>query len=249
LQRILISLFVALLLTSGCGSGSGGEPTPEPLSLLTEAANNIRARSTFRLYVEQSGAAYEIPVIIAQGQPAVNVQFRFARAQYVAPDTMQATARVIVPVFGAQDFEIFSKGAAQWYRVPGTAWGRGDFAPGFNPTTLIAEDSGFQAALTALVGLEYVGEETLEDGTPTYHLRGVASGPAVTALVVGLIQSTGDVPVDVYIHRETRLPVRLILTQPETVTEAAPEPTTWTIDVYDVDAEPELTPPDEAGQP
>lgn len=253
MRRILISLCLALLFTAGCGgSSSSSQPTPEPLSLLTEAANNIRVRNTFRLYVEQTGATYEIPIILIQGQPPVNVEFRFANAQYVAPDTLQATARVVVPLVGqqiAQDFDIYSEGATQWYRALGTAWLKGDFAPGFNPATLIAEDSGFQAALTALTNLEYIGEETLDDGSPVYHLRGIADGSAVTALVVGLIQTTGDLPVDVFIHRETRLPSRLILTQPETGTEESPEPTTWTIDVYDIDAEPELTPPDEVTQP
>jgi hypothetical protein len=249
LRRILISLM--LLFCVGCSGGSGGQPTPEPLSLLTEAANNIRARNTFRLYVEQTGAKYEIPIIIALGQDPVNVEFRFARAQYVSPDMLQATARVVVPLMGqslAQEFDIFSKGADQWYRAIGTAWIKGDFAPGFNPTTLIAEDSGFQAALTALTDLEYIGEETLEDGTPVYHLRGVASGPSVSALVVGLIQTESDLPVDVYINRDTRLPARIILRQPETVSEEEPEPTTWTIDVYDVDEPSELTPPEEVAQ-
>jgi hypothetical protein len=240
------------VLIAGCGGGEGsGDPTPEPLALLTEAANNIRARDTFRLYVEQSGATYEIPVVLAQGQAAINVEFRFARAQYVAPDVLQATARVVIPAVGqqiAQDIDIFSQNMNQWYRLLGSAWIKGDFAPGFNPATLIAEDSGFQAALTALTELQYVGEETLEDGTPAYHLRGVADGPAVSALVVGLIQAAATLPVDVYIHRETRLPVRLVLTQPETVTEEFPTPTTWTIDVYDVDAPAELTPPDEVSQ-
>ena len=236
-----ILLILALLMVS-C-EGDTSEADIEPLELLTEAAENIRAADTFRLYVEQTGASYFIPIYL--GADIVNVEFRFARAQYVAPDVISATAR-IVTIGLALDAEIFSRDDDQWYRIPAGAgpWINADFAPGFNPASLIAEDSGFQAALTALLELEYIGEETLEDGTPVYHLKGIANGPDVTALVVGLIDAQADVPVDVYINRENRYPVRLVLTQPETITADEPEPTTWTIDVFDVDAASEIEAPD-----
>ena len=118
------------------------------------------------------------------------------------------------------------------------------FAPGFNPRTLIAEDTGFHAALTALIDLQYIGKEELEDGTPVYHLKATANGPDVSSLMVGLVQAAGNVLVDVYINRDTLYPVRFIIIEPETVTEEEPEPTTWTIDVYDINAAPELDDPE-----
>jgi hypothetical protein len=246
----LALIVICMSVLAGCQPAESNEPTPEPLALLTEASNNIRQSETFRMYVEQGGATYVIPVYLGPTDTlAVNAQFRWARAQYVAPGTLQATARIVVesPVGDvAQDVEIFSREEEQWFRLQGAPWVNGDFAPGFNPVTLIADDSGFQAALTALQELEFVGEETLDDGSPVYHLKGIANGPAVRALVVDLIDVAETVPLDVYIHRERRIPVRIILTQPETATEESPEPTTWTINVYDVNAEPELTPPDEA---
>lgn len=245
-RRLIGLLLVMIMGITACGGDTGGEVTPEPLALLTEAAENIRERDTFRLHVEQGGARYNFPIM--QGNDAINVQFRFARAQYVKPNILQATARVIaagLPI----DIDIFSLGALQWYRLPGVSWVRGEFAPGFDPMTLIAADSGFQAALTALIDLEFIGTTSLEDGTPAYHLKGIANGPSITALVVGLIEAADTVPVDVYIHRETHYPVRLVLTQPETVTEAEPDPTTWTIDVYDLDADAELAPPDDVELP
>lgn len=236
-MRRLIYLFVVLLLV-GCNTAPDEAPA-DPLALLTEAATKIRTSETFRLYVEQTGATSLIPLVVG------DVEFSFARAQYVAPDQLQATAKLLLVGTAAIEVEIFSRGIEQWYKMPPAGWVKGDFAPGFNPATLIAEDSGFQAALTALESLEYIGSATLEDGTPVFHLRGIANGPDITALVVGLIQSEGTMPVDVYIHRETHYPVRLVLKQPETVTEEEPEPTTWTIDVYDIDAPAELNPPEE----
>ncbi len=235
MRRLFSSVALLALLLAGCNTAQP-EETPEPLTLLSDAADHIRAADTFRLYVEQAGPPYLI--VLAFG----NVTFRFANAQYVAPDMLQATAKLLLgeaPI----EVDIFARGPAQWFRLPGAAWVSGEFAPGFNPATLIADGSGFQAALTALQALEYVGALALEDGTPVYHLRGTAAGQDVTALVVGLIQATGTLPIDVYIHRETGYPVRLMLTQPAAAPET--EDTVWTIDVYDIDAPSELTPPEE----
>lgn len=249
--RVLLALMFIIVVSgviAGCSTDSTTEATPEPMTLLVEAADKIRTSDTFRLYVEQTGNTYRFEVYLDEARTnLVRAEFEFARAQYVARDMLQATTRILIETpLGqlAQDVDIFSKGSLQWYRLAGLPWIAGDFAPGFNPVTLIADDSGFQAALTALEALEFVGTPTLEDGTPTYHLRGTANGPAIRGLVVGLINFAETVPVDVFIHRETRYPVRLILTQPETATDENPDPTTWTIDVFDVDEAADLTPPE-----
>jgi hypothetical protein len=39
------------------------------------------------------------------------------------------------------------------------------------------------------------------------------------------------------------LPVRFVIVQPDTASEGEPTPTTWTVDVYDVNSEPELDAP------
>ena len=53
------------------------------------------------------------------------------------------------------------------------------FAPGFNPESLIAEDTGIEAALKSLIDLSYVGETQLENGADVYHLAATANGPDV----------------------------------------------------------------------
>jgi hypothetical protein len=240
--RWLVVIVLALVLVACGGNGGVDEPPPDPVDLLTEAADKIRSAETFRLDVIQSGAPYLFSILIP-GDEVAQVAFRRALAQYVAPDQLQASVRVLLSSLPL-DIDIYSRSDRQWFRMLGSGWVHGEYAPGFNPETLIAEDSGFQAALEALTELEYIGPETLEDGTPVYHLRGKAVGEAVTDLVVGLIEAEGIVPVDVYIHRETRYPVRLVITQPETA-DNEEQPTTWTIDVYDIDAEPEITPPED----
>lgn len=238
IRKWMLALLLISVIAAGCSTGNETEePPPDPLALLVEAADNIRSARTFRLEANHSGADYFASVYLGD-QPA-NVAFRRAIGQYVAEDSLQATVSVLasgLPI----TIDVFALGAQQWVKLPGTSWLTADFAPGFNPESLISLDSGFQAALAALTELEYIGTASLEDGTGVYHLAGRANGPDVTDLLVGMIEATGEVPVDVYIDQETRFPVRLQIEQPETDPE---DPTTWTIDVYDINAEPQLTPP------
>lgn len=243
--RLLSILLAALLI--GC-TGSPAEPTAEPidsLALVKEAAANIRSADTFRISVEQAGPDYQIYT------EYTTVLFRRATAQYVAPGTMQAAIRVIaagLPI----DIEVFSRGAAQWYRAiwTGNQWVEQPFAPDFNPEMLIAEETGIEAALQSLIELDFVGETNLENGAPVYHLSASANGPDVSALLGGLIEPVGVVGVDVYIHRETRYPARFVITEQDSPYAVTPEPgmenepIIWTIDVYDVDAPAELATPE-----
>jgi len=244
---ILIVLGVLSALLAACqGSGDGeDEEAIDPLALLQETADAVRAAQTFRIDVVHSGAKYYADILITETIEAT-VAFNRATGDYVAPDLLQATVQVALPDSRiTQDIGILSNGPRQYVRFPPAPWFEADFAPGFNPEALIAEESGFQAALASLTDLQYVGQESLDTGEPVYHLSGIADGVAVTDLLVGVIEIEGTVPIDVYIHRETRYPARLVVRQPGTETEEEPEPTMWTIEVYDYNAAIEITPPEE----
>lgn len=238
-------LLIMMAVLAACGGGSSPTPaadaTPDAIGLLTTAANNIRASQTFRLDVQHSGADYNITILLNDVETVV--AFRRAQAQYVAPDQLQATVRVLAQGILPVDVDVYSHGFDQWVRFVGTSWIPEQFASGFNPQTLIDEDDGFQAALLSLTELQYNGITTLEDRTSAYHLSGRADGPSVTALLVGMIRAEDTVDVDVYINRETGYPARLVIRQPETTSPTERIPTTWTVDVYDIDAPSQLTPP------
>jgi len=234
-------MLIMVILLAACAGAPTEEPV-DPLELVTDAAENIRETESFRLSVERSGASYFVETDLG------SVDFRRAMAQYVAPDVLQATVRLIAAGLPA-DVEIFSRGEEQWYRhtvLTANVWFHAPFAEGFNPETLIAEDTGFQTALNSLINLSYEGQTTLEDGTPVYHLTGRAQGEEISALLANMVETTGEVLVDVFIHRSLIIPVRFVIVQPDTATEAEPEPTTWTVDVYDINAEPALDPPPDA---
>ncbi len=238
--RYLLAGLLTLSLAA-CASSATEAPPVDPIELVTQAFENIRATDTFRMTVERTGASYYIETDLGK------VDFRRAEAQFVAPDTLQATVRLIAAGMPS-DVDIFSRGNDQWYRhrvLTANRWYNAPFAEGFNPATLIAEDAGFQMALNSLIDLSYKGRESLEDGTPVYHLTGIADGADISALLANLIETTGQVLVDVFIDQNTVLPVRFVIVQPDTVTDTEPTPTTWTVDVYDINAAADLDVPDE----
>jgi len=217
---------MALALT-GCQSGAPEvEEAPDPLTLLTTAAEQIRAVDTFRLAVDVTGLSHLFYAELGD-DGLVSAEFLQARAQYVSPDIFIGKVRIkyVVPL----DVEVYANGTSQSYRLGTLNWIKGQFAPEFTPSMLLAEDTGFQAALTTMKDLTYVGRETLEDGQPVYHLTGEANGEHISSLVVGLINTQDDLPLDVYIHTETNYPVRLVMHLPHDDGES-----TFLIDVYDV---------------
>ena len=250
--RWISLLLITLVLLAGCTSNGGDDDgnddsdtqtSIDPLEILTEASDNIRAADTFRLDVLHSGADYFANIRLDPSTDiSLQVAFRRAVAQYVAPNELQARVRV----FGgtAIEVDVYAMGAEQWIRFSGLDWIQEEFAEGFNPEVLIAEDTGFEAALSALNELHYVGEATLDTGDDVYHITGTAEGINVSALLVGLIDIEGLVTVDVFISRdEPRYPLRLVIVQNDTVTEQSPDPTTWTIELYDINAESEIDRP------
>ncbi len=235
-----LALLTLVLLLGACGTSN--EPLPDPLPILNAAAEHINDAESFRLEISQEGAPYNIDSDVIDGE----LLFDRARMDYVAPDVLQGQIRaqlVRLPF----EFGIMARGASQWVRLPGAGWTDTlYFAPGFNPQTLIAEDSGFQAALNALIDIEMVGRENLEDGTAVYHMRGMADGPKVSELLVYIITTEDPVIIDAYITVDDNRPARLEVTIPGTETENEPEPTKFVVDLYDfngVDPDVDITGP------
>lgn len=241
MTRILGCIALTLLLLTGCQNQTN--PPPDPLELVMESGRLIRQTTSFQMIVEQTGAPYFILTDLGE------LVFRRANAQYVAPDIMQASVRLLAIGGIPADVDVFSKGDQQFYRnqiLTANQWINAQFAPGFNPQRLIAEETGFQAALRAMIGLTYLDLTTLESGVRAYHLQATARGADVGALLAGLVYDLGEiVNVDVFIDAANNYPARFVIVQPGTETADEPEPTTWTVDVFNIDGTPELDPPPE----
>jgi hypothetical protein len=247
MNRLGLWVMILILLLAGCGSDGSGvmveTPPAEPAALLQDAASRIRAARTFRLEVLHSGAPHFLNV--HAGGPSVQVEFRRAQMQYVADDEMDGQMSVMSPI-GRIDLEAYTRGDEQWYRLRGSIdWIQEIFADGFNARALVAEDAGFQVGMTALRELEYLGRVKLDDGTHAHQIAGITDGANATALLVGLVAIEAESRITFYIDVQTGYPARFVIRQMEPTTDDEPEPTTWTVDVYDINDEPDLIKPDD----
>ncbi len=247
-MRLLSRLFLLLLALAACSDlvpqatpvvvltvGAPEATRPDAAALLTRAFSNIRASATLRMEVQHSGAPWLIATDFG------NLEFRRAQVSFVAPDTLQAIAQVGFLRLPA-DVDLFARGEQQWYRnslLTAGRWQGGIILQNFNPQQLIAEGSGFDQASGALLGLEWQGLVALEDGRAAHYLLGPARGEDVSALLVNLVQLTGTVQTEVYIDRDSELPRRFVLRQPDIAT--------WEVTVTDVNAVVRLDVPPQAG--
>lgn len=231
-----IVILILLMVVVGCTTNTTPEPPANPDQLLQEAANNILGINSLKMLVERTGADYILKTDIG------DAIFQRIEVQYVAPGTVQARAKVTLAGLPAE-IEIFAKDEEQWWRPVGLAWQKMIFLPGFNPRALLQEeDRGLRAAIRAMKDATLNGETQLEDGTPVYELAASADGDEVSWLMLYVIQITGQVKVNMFIDKTNRMPQKFVIVQPETATQTE-GPTTWTIEIYDFNAEPSLTPP------
>ncbi|MCS6836112.1 MAG: LppX_LprAFG lipoprotein [Anaerolineae bacterium] len=253
MSRVL-RLCVLALLTWGLAACGGSEssvaiPTPEdPLVLLRQVIANLRQTPSFRLLIEQRGVPYPFTVTLDQGATYVNATMQRAEAQFLTPETLYANVRLALGGLPPIGVEIFARATDQWFRLAGSGWINYPVAQGFDPGSLIREDSGFSTALDQLRELAFVELTTLEDGTPVFHIRGLATGAVINDLLFELINLQNDnVIVDVYIEPQRRLPLLLSVVVPDTATNTQGN-TEWRIELFDYGREASFSGPLEATQ-
>lgn len=246
--HVLWKIGVILLVLAGCSAGanpptSTTEPV-DPQALLLDVVKNIRNVETFRMILTPDGAEWPFVVKLDDsGTSSVEAVLLRGEAQYLSPDIFSGSVRL--RVLGLPlTMILFSDGSDQWFRLPTSRWFHATFAEDFNAGALVQEDSGFQKALLELKELIFVENTTLDDGTPVQHLRGTASSESVRELLFGLLEATGDVIIDVFVDPALELPVLLVITQPGTETEEEPEPTQWRLEIFDINADPEIEYPE-----
>ncbi len=229
-----------MFIIVGCTSTPTPEPPPDIQALLSNAADILLEADTFQLEIVQTGTPYIFDINIGQGE--IDVFLRRVIGQFVAPDEVYATASLLAGALPI-DLTLYSKADDQWFNPTESpiTWINAPFASGFDPRRVVGEDSGFRKALHSLTDLQYVGVEDLF-GVQVYHIRGVADAADVSALLVGMIEFTTPLPLDVYLRVDNGYPVRMMITQPDTATDQTPN-TQWTIEVFDIGGAKNFTPP------
>lgn len=235
---LIAAAVMLVILASACNPAPKATetPPPDPQSLLNKAAAEIENATSIHIKLQLTGAPSFVDPPTTPGGPGNFISFVSADGIYLAPDRVQA--KVVARLYGIPgEVEVIAIGDDQWMRnavLTGNLWVKRQFAPGFNAKTLISSDQGIQAAILSFKDVKMLGVENV-DGVPMYHLKGHAAGSAVEALTVDLIRGT-DVLIDVYIVVDTGRVDRIIMVQPETVTDKEPKPTTWTLEIYDYNA-------------
>jgi hypothetical protein len=223
MRRYFFWILVIPLFLIGCR-----EATPTPLP-----AEEILSRSIARLY-EASGLHF---VVQRDGAPAFldvaeTLSLRRMEGDYVAPDRVRATVRIIATGF-VTEIEVIGIGDIQWETNPLS--GKWEQLPpqwGFNPTSLFDSTTGLQPILeNDLEDLKYVGNQELEEwpGESLYSLTGLLRGSRIFRTTFGLI-GPGRLDMQLWIDPDTFEVYRMVLVEEGKGEE---ETTTWTIDFWD----------------
>lgn len=224
--RAVLALICLVLVACNAPAATPTSP-PDPRALLNAAAADIQAVTSLRFKLQLTGA----PAFIDDNNV---ISFNSADGVYVAPD--KVSAKVSAAVFGvAGQIEIVTVGNDQYMKhivLTGNRWLNMQFSPGFNADQLIRGDLGIKYALNALTDLTYHGVVDLF-GTPVHHISGKASVADISAVTVNLIRGTGTANADIYLNAANGRVERIVLVQPETVSDRHPEPTTWTMELFD----------------
>ncbi|HRE49574.1 MAG TPA: LppX_LprAFG lipoprotein [Aggregatilineales bacterium] len=230
-RRLIIALCLILALTACGGGGSAATPTVAPTArtLLDKAAMDIQGVASLHFKLQLSGA----PGFI---DDAKLISFVSADGGYTAPDKVGAKVSAAVSGIPGQ-IDIVAIGDEQYFKhivLTGNRWLRQDFSPGFNADKLIRGEDGIKRALNSLREVKLEGVEDLF-GVQVYKVSGIASVSEIMAVTAGLIRGTGDAIATIYIRVDTERVERMVLIQPETVTDQYPEPTMWTMEFFDYD--------------
>ncbi|MGB1288938.1 MAG: LppX_LprAFG lipoprotein [Aggregatilineales bacterium] len=244
----IVGLILALLLTAcNTTTETTPEPAPDAVELLAAVVENVRELQSFNMLIEQRGAEYPFSISLDEGVTQITAVMRRGEVQYVSPDEMYANITLRVGGLPPIGLEVFLQGAEQWFKLVGSGWINFPLAEGFDPGQLIQTDSGIPRALTDLDSIEYISEESLSNGTPVHHVRGIASGNLISDLLFGLLTIEQDnISVDVFIDKDNNVPLLLTMTLPDTATEDENADTQWRLEFFDFDAEAGFDRPAEA---
>ncbi len=241
---IIIALLLTLALLGACSPTTPDQYTAEDgQELLFEAIDNLRTLRSFRMDVTQGGTPYRFFFQLGpSGVEFVTVMSR-AEGAYIAPDQLFASARINVSGLFV-NVGLFATSFGQWLKPLSSNWIEYEYAPGFDPRSMMADGDGFRYAIENLYDTSYEGLVN-RDGRQLMHVRGMATNQVVNSLLFGLLVILEDRAfVDVYIDPQERVPAELLLTLPDTATENT-EDTFWRIEIFDTNEPIEVDRPPE----
>lgn len=225
-SNLLIGGLLISLTVAACQPNTA--PLPDPKTLITKAATDIKQVNSIRFKLQLTGA----PAFVDFNK---TIAFVSADGAYLGPDRI--SAKVVARLLGVPgEVEVIAVGDSQYMKnavLTAGQWLQQEFSPGFNAERFIRSESGVAKAIEAFYDLKMEGRTSLF-GTEVYHITADAKSTDIDALTFGLVRDT-DVKVDIYINTKTERVEQVVLLQPGTKT-ATEEDTKWTLDIFDYDA-------------
>ncbi len=220
----LVLLTILMFLLAGCGGILGGGKSPQ--AMLEDAVAQMNSLEGYQFQLAHSGSpAY----IDAQN----TTEFLNASGHFVAPDKVETTIKISLQSIIAE-VSVISLGDQQWASNPLTGgYQEMDDTFSYRPTLFFDPEDGFFATLgEALIDLEVIGEEELDEmpGLKLQHLQGSLPGDVINEVSYGLIQ-VDALLVDLWLDPGANEIHRVTLTDPAAVD--AEEPAMWQLDFWD----------------
>ena len=233
LRRAYFLLILAGLFLVACG-GDELEDLPAE-EIVANSAAAMSEIEGFRFAIDRTGAA-------AYLDPDQTISFRRAEGYYAAPDSAQATVRVITPGL-VTEVNVISIDETQWQtNIMSTEWEQLPPNWGFNPAVLFDADIGIQSILaTDMTSMQLLEPEKLDDGPDEtlYVVSGTLDGRRIYSMSYGLI---GPEPLQVtlWITPESFELVRAVITE---VNSGDEEPSVWQVDFNEIGRVVDIKPP------
>ena len=208
-NSILHTLTLILILVEISGCGGGSIPDLPPAEIVLSSVARMQAMPGYSLLIERSGASAFLDT-------NETIAFRRAEGEYVLPDKVSATVKVVAIGLVAE-VEMISIGELQWQTNLLT--GEWELLPpdfGFNPAFLFHPETGIPTLLAnELSNLELVGIEELEEvpGQQLYAIRGKLAGKPAYEMSFGLL-GPDDMNVTLWIAPGTFELYRLVMVEP-----------------------------------
>lgn len=202
---------------------------------MTNSVERMQDILGFHFVIDRSGA----PEFI---DPEETISFTRAEGNFVAPNMVTATIRVILPGF-VTEVDVVSIGDTQWQTNYLTGEWQ-ELAPeySFNPSILFHPETGIQSALANdLLDLEFVDIEEIDElpGLPLYLFKAAIIGTRTYTMTYGMI-GPDKMTVQLWIAPDSFELYRLTIVEPGI--EGA-EDTNWQLDFWDFDQVIEIVPP------
>lgn len=227
-------MFGLLFLLVACGGS--GEEVVDPKKLISLSTERMRSLGGFHYKIDRSGA----PAFIDDSE---TISFRTAEGDYVVPDRVTATVKVITPLI-VTEVNLISIGDQQWETNVFTGqWQQVPVEYAFQPQELLNPNTGLQAILEQdLYDLTLVGLEELEEmpGKSLHYIQGMLNGEGAFNLTYGMIDNE-VLSVQLWIDPETYDIYRVMVVDP--MNEGDEEDTVWQIDFWDFGNVMEINPP------